>query len=53
MYGLVQSGIIAHMDLREHLRPFGYDPEPITPRLWRQNKNGITFTLVFDNFGIK
>ena len=38
MYGLVQSGIIAHMDLREHLRPFGYDPEPITPRLWRQNK---------------
>ena len=53
MCGLFQAGIIAHTDLKEHLRPFGYEPEPITPGLWFHNKNGITFTLVVDNFGIK
>ena len=53
MYGLVQAGIISHMALKEHLQPFGYEPAPITPVLWRRNKNGITFTLVVDEFGIK
>ena len=53
MYGLVQAVIIAHTALKEHLQPFGYEPAPITPGLWRQNKNGINFTLVVDNFGIK
>ena len=53
MYGLVQAGIITHTALKERLRPFGYEPAPITPGLWRHNKNGITFTLVVNNFGIK
>ena len=53
IYGLFQAGIIAHKALKEHIQIFGYEPEPITPGLWRHNKNGITFTLVVDNFGIK
>ena len=53
MYGLLQAGIIAHMALKENLRPFGYEPVPITLGLWRQKNNGITFILVVENFGIK
>ena len=53
MYGLVQAGIISHTALKKHLRPFGYEPMPITPVLWHHNNNGIIFTLVDDNFGIK
>ena len=53
MYGIVQAGIISHTALKEHLRPFIYEPAPITPGLWRFNKNGIIFTLVVDEFGIK
>ena len=53
MHGLFQAGIIAHKALKENLRSFGYEPAPITPGLWRHNKNGITFTLVVDDFGIK
>ena len=53
VYGLVQAGIIAHTVLEEHLQPFVYDPAPITPELWRHNKNGIKFTLVLDGFRIK
>ena len=41
------------MALKEHLHPFGYEPAPIIPGLWHHNKNGITFTLVVDNFGIR
>ena len=52
MYGIFQTGIIAHTALKEHLRPFRYETAPITPGLWRHNKNGITFTLVVNNFGI-
>ena len=53
MYGLVQEGTIAHTAFNKHLRTFGYDPAPITPELWLQNKNGITFTLVVGDFGIR
>ena len=53
MYGLVQAGIIAHTALKEHLRPFEYEPVPIIPGLWRHNKIGIKFTLVVDEFAIK
>ena len=53
MYGLVQAGIISQTALKEHIRTFGYEPAPITPVLWLHNKNGIIFTLVDDNFGIK
>ena len=53
MYSLVQAVIIAHTAVKEDLRPFGNDPAPITPGLWRYNNNGIIFTLVVDDFGIK
>ena len=53
MYGLVQTGIISHMAIKEYLRPFGYEPAPSSPVLWRHNKNGITFALVVNDFGIK
>ena len=53
IYGLVQAVIIALMALKEHLRPFGYEPVPINTVLWCHNKNGITINLVVDNLGIK
>ena len=53
MRGLVQAVIIAHTALKEYLQRFGYDPEPINPGSWRHNNNGIKFTLVVDDFGIK
>ena len=53
MYGLFQAGIIAHVVLKEHLRPFSYEPATITPRLWIHNMNGIAFTLVVNNGGIQ
>ena len=51
MYGLFQSGIIAHTALKENLQPFGYYPLPITPGLWYHNKNGITFNLMIETLG--
>ena len=53
MCGLVQAVIIAHTALKENLQLFRYEPAPISLGLWRHNKNGITFTFVVDNFGIK
>ena len=53
MYGIFQSGIISHTALKEYLRPFGYEPAPITPGLCLHNKNGITFTLMVDDFRIE
>ena len=53
-YGTVQAGIIENTALKEHLRPFGYKPAPITPGLWchNHNNNGIPFNLVVDYFAI-
>ena len=34
LYGLAQSGFIAHVDLKKHLAPFGYYPSKYTPGLW-------------------
>ena len=53
MYGLVQAVITSHTGLREHICPFVYDPAPIMSGLWFQNKKGIIFTLVVENFGIR
>ena len=53
MYELVKAGIIEHTVLKEYIRPLVYEPASITPGLWCHNKNGITFVLVVDNFGIK
>ena len=53
IYGLFQVGIIAHMALKEYLRPFRYDPASITPGFRRHKKNLITFTLLVDEFVIR
>ena len=52
MYGIVQSGIIAHTSLKEHLLPFRYEPAPVIMVLWDHNNNRVSFTLVINNFGI-
>ena len=52
MYGLLQTDIIAHTALKEYLRPFGYEPAPITPGFFFHNKNRITFRPVVEDFGI-
>ena len=53
MYWLVQAIIIEHTDLKEHLCPFIYEPATINPGLWLRNINGINFTLVVNEFGIR
>ena len=53
MYGMVQSGIIAHDELKEHLKPYGYALAKITQGLWTHTYRDINFTLVVDDFGIK
>ena len=37
----------------KNLAPFGYEPMPCTPGLWRHNTLRTTFTLAVDDFGIK
>ena len=52
MYGLVQSGQIAHLDLVKHLKPYRYYLSKQTPGLWFHETKHIAFTLVVDDFGI-
>jgi len=53
MYGLSQAGKLAHKDLMSRLTQHSYHPATFTPGLWVHESNGITFTLVVDDFGIK
>jgi hypothetical protein len=53
MYGLPQAGIIAHEQLKQHLKPHGYEPCKCTPGLWRHRARDIRFCLVVDDFGVK
>ena len=53
MYGLKEAGCVAFQNLVKNLAPFGYEPMPITPGLWRHKTRRTTFTLVVDDFGIK
>ena len=53
MYGLPQSGKLANTLLQQKLEPHGYSPCRYTPGLWRHSTNGVTFTLVVDDFGVK
>ena len=53
MYVLVQSVIITNTSIKEHPLTFGYEHVPVTPGLYSNNTNDITFTMVVDNFGIK
>ena len=51
-YGLRESGKIAHDDLVDHLKKFGYEKTENTLGLFRHKTRNITFTLVVDDFGI-
>ena len=53
MYGLPQAGILAYKQLVKHLKPYGYEPCKFTQGFWTHTKNGITFNLCVDCFGIK
>ena len=53
MYGLPQSGKLAHDDLVAHLNQGGYFPTPFTPGLFTNKSNSIQFALVVDDFGVK
>ena len=53
MYGLVQSGIIAHEEIKGCLKPYDCAPARITQVLWTQQDRDIYFTLVVDGFGIR
>ena len=39
--------------LVDHLAPYVYAPVQHTPSLWKHESNGILFSLVVDDFGIK
>ena len=53
MPGLKQAAKLANERLVTHLAPHGYAPVKHTPSLWRHESNGIVFSLVVDDFGIK
>ena len=53
MYGLKQAGIIANMELTNHLEKFGYHPVRHTTGLWKHNTRATIFTLIVDDLSIK
>ena len=52
IYCLVQAGIIAHEELKENIRPYGYVSANIKPGLLTHQDKEINFTLVVNDFGI-
>ena len=53
MYGLNQSGRIAHDKVVKHLLPYGYTPSKHTPDLWTHDTRPISSMLYVDDIGIK
>ena len=53
MPGLKQAPRLANEILVHHLAPYGYAPVQHTPSLWKHESNGILFSLLVDDFGIK
>ena len=53
IYGLVQSGIIAHKAIKEHIQPYGCAPAKITQGLWAHKYRDIHFTIMVDDLGIR
>ena len=53
MYGLKQAAWLAFEQLREHLEPHGYFPDPNNPGLRYHNTRRTRFCLCVDDFGIK
>jgi hypothetical protein len=52
-YGLKEATIIAFNQLVKKLAPYGYEPAPFTPGLWRHRTRGTTFVLCVDDFSVK
>jgi hypothetical protein len=53
MYGLPQAGLLSQITLTAHLVSHGYREDPQVPCLFRHLSNGVTFSLVVDDFGVK
>ncbi len=53
MYGLLQAGKLANVQLQTFLAPHGYQPCPITLGLWMHASCDICFTLVMDDFAVR
>ena len=53
MYGILEVGGIANKQLVGVLEPFGYAIVSVTSGLWWHKASMISFTLVFDDFGVK
>ena len=53
MYGLPQSGILANTQLQQHLSKSGYTQVKHNHGLFRHKIRNLSFTLVFDDFGVK
>ena len=52
MYGLSQSGKVAHDKLKTLLKSRGYYPTPHTPGLWTRKSKDF-FLIVVDDLGVK
>ena len=53
MYGIPQSGQIAHDPLVQHLAPSGYQTSRKHLTLWTHNRFPINYTLIVNDFGVK
>ena len=53
LYGLKESGRIAHEDMIDHLASHRYYESKFTKGLFKHETRSISFTLVVDDFGIK
>ena len=53
IYGLPQSGALAHALLEKHLKVYDYYQCPLTPGLWRHTWCPITFSLLVEDFVVE
>ena len=53
MYGLPQAAYLSNKHLVEHLATQGYIQDPNVPCLFAHLSNGVAFTLIVDDFGVK
>jgi hypothetical protein len=53
MYGLPQAGRLANNLLVKRRAPHGYHPVEHTHGMWSHTTRPVTFTIVFDDFGVK
>ena len=53
IYGLPHAGRLAHNELNDHLKKYGFHESTNTPCLYKHVSRNIQFMLVVDDFGIK